>query len=221
MIAFGSANNAEGQIITNLSFTLNPSGDNRLLVVGISYYDATGTAGTVSFAGANLTRHIRQAGGGESSELWYLVAPATGLGTVTINFSASMTDVVAGGHYWTGVDQSTPLDTGTSSSGANTDPSLTVASAADDVVVDNLYHFDTTFMELPDVGALQTQRWSRIGLDDAGGASSSEPGAASVTMSWTFSINPDSWRQVAMSINPAAEVTPTTASFMNLMGVGN
>ena len=74
-------------------------------------------------------------------------------------------------------------------------PTVNVNSWAGEVVVDVLASDGGP----PTVGAGQTQQWN-LGQDDLGGAGSSEPGAASVEMSWTAARF---WALGAVPLKPA------------------
>ena len=135
---------------------------------------------------------------GVRTELWYLVAPASGTGTITVNLSASER-VVGGAVSLTGVDQTTPLENAGGATGNSVTPSVTITSATDDMVWDVVgVAAGVTFTE----GAGQTKRWDRQvggGSVAASGAGSTEAGAPSVTMDWTLSTA-DRWSITAVNV---------------------
>ena len=126
-----------------------------------------------------------------------MVAPLTGTNNIVATF-ADGTDAIGGATSWTGVNQTTPLGTAVFASGEGTPATVTVASAIGEVVVDALATIDT---ETRTVEAGQTERWN-LGESDLGGGGSSEPGGASVTMSWT--VESEFWAIGAVPLKPAA-----------------
>ena len=97
---------------------------------------------------------------------------------------------------FTGVDQSTPIGTPANNSGTSATASVTVSSTAGEWVVDAM----ADFTRVPTIGAGQTQIASSLYLSTLF-QSSTANGAASVTMSWTFSPLTQ-WAIVAMPIKP-------------------
>lgn len=113
-----------------------------------------------------------------------LVAPATGAQTVTITFggqngNSSLAVVTA-----TSVDQTTPFGTAATATGNSTTPSVAVSAATDDLVVDSVAYVGTGAAT---AGTGQTGRTANTSIGaEMGHATSTEAGAASVTMSWTI-----------------------------------
>jgi MYXO-CTERM domain-containing protein len=140
-------------------------------------------------------------------EMWYVLAPAAGYQTLTVNLSAS-TKVTAGAITFTGINQTTPLDGFFWASGGSSAPTVSVTdSAATNVVLDVMAMQGTNTVS--SVGAGQTQQWTN-GTSGGGagtnvrGAGSTEQGASgSVTMSYTMSAT-GQWVIGAVSINPSS-----------------
>jgi hypothetical protein len=134
-------------------------------------------------------------------EIWQLVAPDTGTNNVVITFSDRLTyGAVAGVMTFTGVDQITPLGTFVGASDSSAGPAtVDVSSATNELVFDTVSCETCTSLT---VGGGQTQRWnlSQSG-QSAMGAGSTEPGAATVTMSWTLGSS-DYWAIGAVPIKP-------------------
>ena len=108
--------------------------------------------------------------------------------------------------------QTVPVDTQVSTTGTTGAPTVTVTSAATDLVVDcvSARNSDTNLV----AGSGQTGLVSETGVtsphsSNVEGGQSREVGAASVVMNWTASANPTSWAQVATSVNPVV-VVPST-----------
>ncbi|QTN31576.1 DUF11 domain-containing protein [Akkermansiaceae bacterium] len=191
------------------------SGSNRLMLVGLSYEDDDNDGfkvPSVSYAGLPLTRLIQRASAVEAgSEIWYLINPPSGAGTVTVaTAGAGATDdeIVVGVSTFSGVNQANPFGTAVSAIGSSGPATVNVSSASGELVFDTVALDDSRRVT---VGSGQAQQWN-LNTDNAGdgvsGAGSTEPGASSVTMSWTLTNN-DDWAICAVPIKPAAG-TPVT-----------
>lgn len=165
-------------------------------VTGITYY---------SVALTKVTSVIT--GGGESDqrvEIWRLVAPVAGAHIVDVTLAASGR-VVGGASSWSGALQSSPIGRVEGSVGLSDTPTATVASAADQVVVDVMAAGPTNVTAT--VGAGQDEYWND-GVQKTWwtrGCGSKEAGGASVTMSWALSI-PTYWAMLAATIVPPPAV---------------
>ncbi len=169
------------------------------MLVGIDWRNAT-VASTVTYGPQSLTLVGIQDGPAQARiEIWRLVNPATGTATVTVhgNPADSGANIVVGVTTWTGVDQTTPLGPFASANGMSTTATVDVTSAAGELVHDTV---SANIMSLA-VGAGQTQRWNLSPQHTGGG--STEPGAATVTMSWVAEI-PVDWAIGGVSIKPAS-----------------
>lgn len=192
--------------LTTGSRTLG-SGTNSLLLAVIAWRDDAGddTISGVTFdpGGANeqAFTYYGRYGTDLKVEFWYILdtdLPKGQSGTISCNRTTTSNEWA--GHIivteWTGVDQTTPLENGTSANGDSATPSVAITSAVGNVVVDGL----STFAGAATADASQTSIYS---ADSTGGqilgASSKENGAASVTMSW--SISSTYWRLGGVSIN--------------------
>ena len=176
-IAFDAASSASGNSVSSLTWSHTCTGADLILIVGVSWFGSARTVSGVTYAGTALTSVGSANSGGQKMEIFRLVAPATGANNVVVTMS-SAGETVAGAHSYTGVDSTTPLGTFASAIGG---PTVDVTSATDEVVVDC-----ASMDNLLTVGAGQTQRWNiSLGGGLTSGAGSSEPGAATVTMSWS------------------------------------
>src|SRR2546427_11529933 len=146
-----------------------------------------------------MTKISEVTGGSDKVSIWKLVTPAPGANNVVVTLSA-LTNVKAGATSWTNVDQTTPVGTAATNTGSSNFPSVTVASAAEEVVHDTIgANVDQDELAVT-ADAGQTERWN-IRTSHTGGGST-EVGAASVTMSWTMVKN-TSWAIVGVPIKPA------------------
>ena len=189
--------------VTSLAVSHTASGADRLMLVGVSLNPNAGeTVTSVTYNGTPLTFvGFANWSNDTRAEIWQLVAPAIGTHDVVINFSAPLSyGSVAGVMTFTGVNQVTPLGTFVAASGSSAGPAtVNVSSATNQLVFDTVGCETCTSLT---VGAGQTQRWNLF-MDDGNvmGAASTEPGAATVTMSWTLGTA-DYWAIGAVPINP-------------------
>ncbi|WP_036307174.1 DUF4347 domain-containing protein, partial [Methyloglobulus morosus] len=210
----GTVTSAANSNTTSLtwSHTVNVGSD-RALFVEIAIDNLGSNVNGVTYGGVALTQ-VGRTEGNHAVEIWALVNPTVGTANVVVSLSGN-TAVAAGASTFNGVNQSTPYGTYAGNSGTtipliNTTGSVTVASATGDVVIDAQFWTDT----LADTtGSGQTSQWSSSSLlTSALGSSSTEAGAASVTMSGSASILSvlgAQWSIGAVSIKAAAVVANT------------
>jgi len=168
----------------------------------------------VTYNGVALTS-IHQANNGNLSttNVWRLIAPASGANNVVISQSASH-DLAYTILSVTGADQSTPEGTLVSGTANSTSPSKTAVAVADDLIVDLLSWWRPSAQNAT-VGASQTSRSNQT-LGTVGGAVSTEPGGASIVMSWTMSASAY-WNHVAI---PVKQVAAGGGGPVNMLLVG-
>ena len=204
-MAVAFVNSATGQesFSDTETFSLTVSaGDNRLLMVGVGRYNPAEAVSTVTFNGealeewADVTNPITTT---FRTSVWYMVEPAVATANVVITMAASVDRLAALADVFTGVDQTTPLDTAVIDSGLGPDDAtVAVSSATDDLVVDffNCRDAATT------IGADQTERAIQTN-SPVTMRSSTEPGATSVTMSWSGIANFENFDEIGININAA------------------
>ncbi len=209
-----SANNVNANVLA-WSHTV-ASGTDRALFVEI----AIGTTGTfasnVTYGGTALTLVGRSSSGTVPVEIWRLLNPAVGIADVVVTLSAH-TPIAAGATTYNGVNQTSPVRSFYSASGNSTNSSVTVAdSAAGDLIID----VQSWAGQPPGgaVGAGQTLNWSQVNAFLTGG-STSEPGAASVEMSGSFTASAQ-WVIGAVAIRPSAGITVTPISGLTVTEAG-
>ena len=206
-IAFDAATTGTAANAASLTFshTVGAGGVDRFLTVGVSFQNRV--VNGVTYAGTAMVSVGTLQNGVARMHLWQLVAPATGANNVVITMSGGGVAIVGIAVSYTGVHQTTSLGTFASASGNSTAVTVDIASAVNDLVIDCV-GTDGAGTPTLTVGAGQTQR----GNADAGntlGAGSTEPGAATVTMSWTRSAAAV-WATGGVSIKPAAGGTQFT-----------
>ncbi len=147
------------------------------------------------------------------AEIWYLdptLNPADGSYNVVVTIVGSEENKIAVGAITiTGVNQTTPIDTGTvqSGSGEASQNTLAVTSESGDLIMDIIGTKANSIT--PD--ASQTELWDlRLGGgEDKYGGASTKAGAASVNMKYTFGES-DKFAHIAFNINAADDDTTTT-----------
>jgi large repetitive protein len=212
----GSATEADsGAAITGLNVThTTGSGNNRLMLAGISIENDNGgvfTISSVRWVVGPVTQDLTLVTTATTSEeaqanLYSLTNPTSGAGQlqITVNSGTTDNDVIAAGVMtFSNVDQSTPLGTAVNANGYGTAASISVASATGQLVFDTIVGDDSRGLT---VGPGQTSRWNSTAGGPSNGVSfggSTEPGATSVTMSWTQGAS-DAWGICAVPIRPYA-----------------
>jgi len=187
------------------SHTVSAAGSDAFLLVSVGTVEGATSVASVTYGGTALTRigDITDATGKVSVELWGLKAPAAGTADVVVNLAGAAA-MSAGATTFFGVDQTTPYSTTAFAQGSGGTASVTLASAPGELVVDAaVSHAISTSTP----GADQTVLWSELTGNtpkDPWQASSSEAGAASVTMDWTKTgSGVGQWASGALSLRPA------------------
>jgi uncharacterized repeat protein (TIGR01451 family) len=199
---------------SGLTFTFTHTvgaGINRVMVVGVSIFNSNKTVTSITYAGQPLTR-IGFLNGGSGSddrrvEMWRLVSPPIGTANVVVTMSSSA-KVVVGAASFFGVDVTAPHGAFVSNEGRTNLVTLAVPSAAGELVIDCMAVQGNAATAT--VGGGQTQLWNDYTRSVGGavvGAASTEPGAASVTMTWGLT-KVDYWVIGAVSLKPAPPYRP-------------
>jgi len=221
-LASSSSSSTVGTTATSLTFSHTPgSGANRVLVVTIAVGATTenGSAPTVSgvtfnSVGMTLVGSRTTPANRVRSYMYRLVAPTTAANNVVISLSSAGT-VVANASTFTGVDQTTPLGTYASNDGGNSSIAVAVTSATGELVIGTVAQDSAPLLGL---GAGQT---ALTGMpvaisnpsDSVAGHASTEPGAASVTHSYTTDDSVKKWAIGAASLKPALGTSSGTVVF--------
>lgn len=200
------ANAAEFDITTGkFKYTteFNSLGENRLTLILVTDKTPHDIVDFARVNGKSGTRFLAEAGpaGAISATAFYVTAPAKGVVKVDLEWDADTGTTgpsAACRAFVIGLkdcEQSSPIrNSATFALGTSTAPTTTISSAVDDLVIDILAHVDASAA----VGAGQSVILQNA-ADDA--RSSQEPGAASVTMSWTLGSSVG-WIIAALSIKP-------------------
>jgi hypothetical protein len=190
--------------IDSLTFSHTISGSDRLLLVGISFNpNQNEVVSSVTFNGSPLSLVGTATYSNDArAEIWQLVGPDLGTHDVVVTFDATLRyGAVAGAMSFTGVNQSTPLGTFAGNNGFSAGPAtVNVSSGTNQTVFDTVACESCTSFT---AGAGQTEIWNESASGGSVmGAASTEPGAATVTMSWTLGSS-DYWAIGAVPINPS------------------
>lgn len=201
-VSIDSASSSSASRLVSMTWSHTvASVSNRVLVVGVSVYGTT--VSSVTYGGVSMTRLVTKTQSPSIAELWYLKAPTAGTANVVVTLANSSGYAVGGAVSYYNVDQTNTWGTAVTAGSTSTTPSVAVASATGELVVDTMSGASSWGYS---VGAGQTQRWNTT-LMVMGGGGSTEPGATSVTMSWSSGISA-AWAIVAAPLKPAAAFEP-------------
>ena len=213
-IAFDQTTTDQQPAGSSLSFSASTAGSNRILFVAV--FTSYGTSGDkisgVTYNGVSMTRYSTATSidfvSGQSFYTYYLVAPATSSNTVTITATGSG-EIYGTAVSYTGVDQTTPINTGTTSTSGGT---ITVTTSVDNCWLLSFGRNISTGALTASTGT--TQRSAGSGLYNIGDSNGPITPAGSGSMSWT----PDnaSTKLVMTAFAPSA-TTPVNSNFFALM----
>lgn len=199
-IAFDAQSSAQTAFGVTVSWSHTCTGSDRLLTVFVGTNGTAPAHTSVTYNSVALTKIADATTGSIRGSLWQLIAPATGENTVAVTVDGSEEDtVMAGAISFTGVHQTVPSGTPNTATGNGTGPTVDIASAVGEIVVDGCFHGGGNTA----LSSGQTIRWGEEvggGADVAAG--STADGAASVTMSYTAGAS-DDWVIGGVSIKPA------------------
>jgi hypothetical protein len=183
---------------TDVNFSHNTTGEDRLLIVGISLEtgEESKRVNSVTYSGVNLIRvgEVRGPSNDPRVDVWSLVNPPIGNASININlFEDNKIAVTA--ISFTGVSQSVPFSNVVTAGGSEGTPYLLVESGPGDLVID----FTASLADQISAGPSQIEI-SNIEIFDSGkyGGSSVEAGDSYVEMTWFGS---EKWAAVGFSIN--------------------
>lgn len=176
---------------------------NRVLVVGVGLTNSgSQTVSSVTYGSQSLTSYGAVANGTSTrAQLWYLVAPTVGTGTITVTPSASA-KISAGAWTLANVAQTTPFGTFISATGTSTAPSVNISSAATEVALAMVSAAGTPTVT---AGTSETVSWTNVtsaGSDVRATGLFQIPGATTVTVAPTLSGS-GAWAIAGMSVKPS------------------
>ena len=230
-IAFDNVGSGDTGNSTSTAFSWSHttgSGLNRIMIVGVSIRSSSVTVSSISYGSQSLTYIRRDTNYYNSvrSELWYLIAPNSGINIVTVTLSSGAR-ATGGSCTYTGVDQTSPIDGNNGVSG--TTWGYPPYSVSQSVIVDTansflLGHIAIRGSDYPPYsvasvsseGNGQTQRWDEVTSSFSGnvrghGSDKGPVGAGSQSMSWTLSWSAD-WAVSVVAFRPASNQATGHAS---------
>jgi hypothetical protein len=197
-IAFDAASTSSSPNTTTLTWShTTGTGSDRILLVSV-VTSGIASINSVTYAGVPMTLVRTQLRTPVRSSLWVLSNPPSGTGTIAVTASQSSFRIIGGAQSYSGVDRVSPFGAVASTNGFGNTASLTLASNADELVVDAYgASSGTAAPQSP-----QVSRYSQVSVYQNAG--SSRTGAApTVTMSWS-SGSLVSWTFIAVSLKPSA-----------------
>ena len=208
-----------------LSFSHTPgSGANRLLLVAVSVGNTTaddsdpdpGTVTGVTFGGTAMTQvAAAHSGAAVRTYIYRLVNPSSSAANVVVSIGAKASSVTASATTFTGVHQTTPLGSSSNfvATGGDYFVTGTFASAEDELVYSSVAVDEySSVNQGVSSGAGQTQLWNNSGFNYVSGASSTKPGATSVSLRYDF-LDYEDGVIAAVSIKPAADTSGSGATW--------
>jgi uncharacterized repeat protein (TIGR01451 family) len=217
---FGSAANP---IVGSWNHTTTTAA-NRYLVVGVNIdlnaRASTGASVVYGTEGGGPNQAMTQLGAATNgtnvrTELWGLVAPASGTHQITVtitNGNARSQTVVAGAQSFSGVDQAGPTGTVVTGSNNTAVPSLAVTNSAYDYVVDSIaWNLNAALTP----GLQQDGRYGIVttALNNFSGAGSGLRGYTNATMQWApVSGGAQQWSMAAVPLHMVSVGLSKTAS---------
>lgn len=225
-VTFDAQSAVKTDAITSITLSHTCTGSNRLLLVGTHAYfssSQTATCTGVTYSGTAMTLVARRRQNGVVSdsvvtELWYLIAPATGANNIVATWSTTTTQSAVNGVSFAGADQTTGINgSQVNSSSTGSTLAVTITSASGDMTC-------TALGTWWDDGATssQTIRGTAFGVGDQyGGGGDTAAGAASVTHTWTRAgADDDLSAVVGCNVIQAAGGVTTRRYSLPLMGLG-
>ena len=180
---------------------------NRALVVAMSYRgntNPTATATGITYAGVAMTKVRRDSNTDRKTEIWYLVAPATGANNVIVTWSADPEGQIVAAVSYYGVNQVSPIAANNGATGNSQNPAVAVTAATHQLVVAVGAIYPNGIANLPlTPGTGTTERWeddeNAGGLGNVQGFGGEETGAGgSTTIDWTHPGGADTWAMSAI-----------------------
>jgi hypothetical protein len=206
---------------------------NPVAITGVIWQDGTpATLSGVTYGGNAMTSLCTPGAGctGNAMELdagpafnslWIYKNPSSGGATVQATFSEVVNGVTIHTSTFCNVDQTTSTGTLAGAEGGATTASVVVTSAIGDLVTDSLAgNADGGANASYTVGAGQTEQANFSVSGNHRHMASTEPGASTVTMSWTLSVA-KTWGILGVALKPAADVGgPSCTGGQLMLGVG-
>lgn len=203
-----NADSSSGGVTDSLTVSVTPSGNNRLLIASTGSGDspAVDISSVVFNTTETFTEHA-DTGNFQNyytHQLAYRYNPTATTANVVATWASTPDEVALGVAVFSGVDDTTPLDTAEVVTGSGSNFSDTVTSETGDMAYQSFLSTDTSITVAQ--GSTQifnevTSWWSFAGCYEAG--------AASVTLGWTNGSGP--YGGITVNINAAADAAKTAS----------
>ncbi len=196
---------------TTKSWTHTTSfGNNRFLVLTadiLQHVAGTGAITSATYAGIPFVKAVATRASNMASELWYLVAPPSGLNTVSVTVGGTTDSLKFSLADYTGVNQFIPLDATSTATGTTSNPSASVTShLAGDLVESTLSRFSTTTATTN-----RTSLFNDVSSTTLAASSYQVAGAAgSISDTYTGTAT-QNWSMIIAAFKPAT-TTPTNGT---------
>jgi hypothetical protein len=198
---------------SSLTFEHNiSSGNNKLLMVGISLRQAVSTA-HVGYVSLNDSINLSRIGYTDATnarvEAWYLVNPPEGTFNITVMINNSLTDrIVVGAINYGNVNQFNTFGSVVSNTSSSTSADVTVSSTSNDLVVAFLSRQNSNNRPYPN--ETTTERYvlaSTAGTDTAtqriwGNGIDKFSVGGDTYLSWNWSTTSRPWTVIGVAIHP-------------------
>jgi hypothetical protein len=183
----------------------------------------------VTYNSVSLTKIRNDAANPISTELWYLKSPSSGAHSVVVTLTASCAAVTADAVSFSGVDQTSPIDTSAGTTGiVQSSTSVSITTGCNNAML-----VDSAYMKIGTActaGASQTGKGNNYPLSspastangtgdttDASYKTLVSLGATTMSWSWTGS---DDWSQSVVSLKPFVAGVAVVLPVRSLLGVG-
>lgn len=179
--------------VTSTTFSHTNAGN--MLYVGIV---SNNVPTSVTYGGAAMTQVVKNEAIARKTSIYGIIDPASGANDIVITNASGLGRVKAYGISF--INAKRAFNTGVSASGASTTATVDATSDTRSIVIDIAAGDYGTGTNTFTVGTSQT---ARLQSNDqyTQGYGSSEPGAATTTMSWTIA-NSCNWSICALNISP-------------------
>jgi hypothetical protein len=209
-IAYDNQTNGEAGSVDTVTWSHTTSGSDRFLLVHVSQNDIESVS-SVTYGGVALTQiGSGVTNGGRSLALYYLANPATGANDVVVTFGGTSANVRCYALSYTGVHQTTPIDSSNSVNNSSGTVSTTVVKT-NCWLVGGFYD-----SALATITASQTQRGTPgsdyVLNEDSNGTVSTGSQSLSVTGATASSL-----LGVVISLAATDSVVPSTGNFFQLL----
>ncbi len=184
---------------------MGTSGTNRLLVVAVHCDSGDKNVGSVAYQGIALSQvaNVVHRKGKPRTAVYRLASPPTGSNAVAVTLSEGEADKCAiAAISYTGVDQTTPMDVVNSQDGHNKTARVSVGSEPNDLVQGMMASISDGPPGSVTGNPLYSVEMGGPGASSHYGAGSTQPGASSVTTSWSLAEAKE-WVAVGFNLNVA------------------